>query len=140
MVTDLDYIKKISQGTEIELTGWEKDIPFVCKVKRVSMLGLVSLGKIPNPLLGPVMALFDGDKQKINKINAKEMSDIIEVFCKNTLLEPSYEQVKEVLTDQQRTELFNYAQGGVVQLEKFRNKRRNTVDNINVDGLQTKTK
>lgn len=140
MVTSLEYIKNITNGTEVEISGWEEKTPFVCKLKRVSLLNLVGKGTIPNPLMGPVMALFDGDKAKIDKINAKEMADIIELFCKVTLVEPSYEDVEDSLTDVQRTEIFNYAQGGVSQLKSFRNQRANTISNNNVDGLPQKTK
>lgn len=48
MVTSLEYIKKIAEGSEIEIIGWEDDVKFVCKLKRVSMLNLVSSGAIPN--------------------------------------------------------------------------------------------
>lgn len=122
MVTDLEYIKNISNGQEVELSGWEEGIPFVCKLKRISMLNLVAKGKVPNPLLPAVMNLFDGKKEKVNKVTAKEMTDIIELFCKETLVEPQYKEVSDYLTDLQRTEIFNYAQGGVRQLEKFRKK------------------
>lgn len=140
MVTSLEYIKKVTGGTEVDITGWENDTPFVCKLKRVSLLGLVSKGSIPNPLMGPVMALFDGDVEKIDKINAKEMSDIIELFCKATMVEPTYQDVEDFLTDIQRTEIFNYAQGGLSQLQTFRNQRANSDTNNNVAGLPQKTK
>lgn len=140
MITSLDYIKKISEGNEIEVSGWETGVPFICKLKRVSLIGLVSSGSVPNPLLPPVMALFDGNSEKIEKINAKEMSDIIELFCKNTMVEPKYVDVAEYLTDVQRTEIFNYAQGGLSQLESFRKQRTNIISNNNGDGLSQKTK
>ena len=139
-VTDLNYIKKIYEGTEVEISGWESDVPFVCKLKPVSLFGMINEGKIPNPLLTPVMALFDGKKDKIDKITAKEMTDIIDLFCRQTLVEPNYEEVKEFLTDVQRTEIFNYAQGGLKQLEKFRSERKRLVSDLNSDRLQKKTK
>ena len=43
-------LKKIAEGQEVELIGWGEE-PFVCKLKRPSMLGLVANGDIPNPLL-----------------------------------------------------------------------------------------
>ena len=109
-------------------------------MKRVSLLGMVSKGKIPNPLLGPVMAIFDGDKAKVDKINAKEMTDIIELFCKETLVEPAYSEVVDYLTDVQRSEIFNFSQGGLSMLESFRNKRTNLVADDNSKELQSKTK
>lgn len=140
MVTSLEYIKKVTGGNEVEISGWETGTPFVCMLKRVSLIALVSNGSIPNPLMSPVMALFDGDQQKIDKINAKEMSDIIELFCKNTMVEPKYEEVQEYLTDVQRTEIFNFAQGGLSQLSTFRKQRTNLVGDNNGNGLPQKTK
>lgn len=140
MVTSLEYIKQVSAGNEVEIAGWEEGTPFICKLKRVSLIGLVSSGSVPNPLMQPVMALFDGNQEKIEKINAKEMSDIIELFCKNTMVEPRFEEVSEYLTDVQRTEIFNFAQGGLSQLATFRRQRANSISNNNSDGLQKKTK
>lgn len=140
MVTSLEYIKNVTDGTEVEISGWEDNIPFTCRLKRVSLLNLVGKGIIPNPLMGPVMALFDGDEAKIDKINAKEMADIIALFCKVTLVEPTYEEIDEYLTDVQRTEIFNYAQGGLSQLQTFRNQRKRLIGNNNVTGLQEEAK
>ena len=121
MVTSLEEIKRLANGEEVELTGWN-DEPFVCKLKRVSMMNLVVKGNIPNPLLPAVSALFDGKKEEIEKISAKQMSDIIDIFCRSVLVEPKFEEVEDYLTDQQRTEIFNYSQGGLKRLEKFRSK------------------
>ena len=45
-VTSIEYLKKIAEGQEVKLTGWGEE-PFVCKLKRPSMLGLVANGDIP---------------------------------------------------------------------------------------------
>lgn len=140
MVTSLEYIKKIAEGNEVEITGWEEGVPFVCKLKRVSLFGLVSEGAIPNPLLTPVMALFDGKKEDVKNISAKEMADIMEIFCKHTLVEPKYEEVREYLTDIQRSEIFNYSQGGLKMIESFRKNRENLIRNNDGKGLQDKAK
>lgn len=136
MITSLDEIKKIADGAEVEIDGWEPEVPFVCKLKRVSMMHLVSKGKIPNPLMPAVIALFNGKKDEVNKVDAKQMSDIIDLFCKATLVEPTYEEVEEFLTDSQRTQIFNYAQGGLKRLEKFRKDKGDTNSNLDSERVQ----
>lgn len=120
MITSLEEIKAIAGARELEIEGWEKETPFVCKLKRISLLELASKGKIPNGLMSTVMALFEGDKAKTDKIDVKDFAQVMDLFCEMSLVEPNYKEVKEYLTDNQKTQIFNYAQKGLKALEKFR--------------------
>ncbi len=71
-VSEYRGFKKNSRRTEKrELIGWGEE-PFVCKLKRPSMLGLVANGDIPNPLLNAAYILFNGAKTTKDVINMKD--------------------------------------------------------------------
>jgi hypothetical protein len=134
-VTKLDNIKKMAGPKEVELPGWEeekvevgkdendnpiyeyKSIPFVAKLKRASLLGLASKGKIPNQLMNIAQQLFT---QSINpsKTSLKDITDVVDIVVQECLVEPSFEEIKDYLTDEQRYAIFSYSQQGLKGLGK----------------------
>lgn len=116
-ITNLDQIKKIAIP-EVEISGWNGEA-FKCRLKRVSMLDLLSKGKIPNSLLGAAQELFEGKKKENKENNLKEISQIIDIFAKNSLVEPTIEELENInvtLTDNQKIEIFNYCTEGLKNL------------------------
>ena len=77
-------------------------------------------GKLPNNLLGTVndlfeqkdnaqaMQLFEQDENKI-----KDIMEIIDLVCEQSLVEPTYEEIKDVITDTQKMQIMGEAQGNV---------------------------
>lgn len=139
-VTNIEELKK--QSTEIiDLQPFSGDKLIRVRVKRLSILGLCQSGEIPNQLLGVARKLFYQDK--IEQIDLKEYGKVIDIICKNTLVEPSIEQLKEIeleLTDEQKFELWAYSQQGVEGLKSFRKVAKATIDNNDVKDVQKKTK
>lgn len=131
MVTKLDEIIAMAGGREVNISGWEDGTFFTCKLKRVSLLNVASEGKIPNGLMSTVMQLFEGDKTKTDKINPAEMAKVVNIFCKEALVEPTFEEVNEYLTDNQRMDIFNYTQKGLKAIEKFRKEQTDPEPNSN---------
>lgn len=139
-VISLEELK--NQGSEIiELSPFTGSKAINVRVKRLSILGLCEKGEIPNQLLGVARKLFYQDK--IDQIDLKEYGKVIDIVCKNTLLEPSIEQLKEIeleLTDEQKFELWAYSQRGVEGLKSFRKVTKGAIDNSNGKDVQTKAK
>lgn len=139
-VTNIEELKK--QSTEIiDLQPFSGDKLIRVRVKRLSILGLCQSGEIPNQLLGVARKLFYQDK--IEQIDLKEYGKVIDIICKNTLVEPSIEQLKEIeleLTDEQKFELWAYSQQGVEGLKSFRKVAKANIDNNDVKDVQKKTK
>lgn len=139
-VTNIEELKK--QSTEIiDLQPFSGDKLIRVRVKRLSILGLCQSGEIPNQLLGVARKLFYQDK--IEQIDLKEYGKVIDIICKNTLVEPSIEQLKEIeleLTDEQKFELWAYSQQGVEGLKSFRKVAKANMDNNDVKDVQKKTK
>lgn len=126
-VTSIEDLKKIAEGQEVELIGWGEE-PFVCKLKRPSMLGLVANGDIPNPLLNAAYILFNGVKTTKDVINMKEQKELLTIMAKAAMVEPTYDDLKKIgleLTDAQLLEIYNYTQIGIKALTSFRTKQKN---------------
>lgn len=91
--------------------------------KTPSILDLASKGKIPNPLIGPVVALFKGElKEDMNSLEGlKNVNELAEFFCDVCLVEPTYSELKEAggLTDKQKIHIYMFATRGVKALIPF---------------------
>ena len=124
-VTSIEKLKKLSQGQEVELQGWDEE-PFVCVLKRPSLLGLVENGDIPNPLLHAAYTLFNGTNNPKDQVNLKEANELYRIIAKAAMVSPTYEQLEEIgleLTDMQLLEIFSFTQIGVQGLISFRAKQ-----------------
>lgn len=127
-VTSIEKLKKLAQGQEVELQGWDEE-PFVCVLKRPSLLGLVENGDIPNPLLHAAYILFNGSNNPKDQVNLKEMNDLYRIIAKAAMVNPTYDQVVEAgleLTDMQLLEIYRFTQLGVKSLISFRTKQEDT--------------
>ncbi len=124
-VTSLENLKKLSEGQEVELPGWD-DEPFICKLKRPSLLGLVEGGQIPNPLLNAAYILFNGAKTQKDVLTLKDQKEILDIVARAVMVEPTYQQLKDIgleLTDLQLLDIYNFTQLGVRSLISFRTKQ-----------------
>lgn len=129
VVTNIEELKRQMQGELVELPGFLEGCKFVARLKRPSMLSMVKRGKIPNDLLVEANKLFSNGPSKtaaLNQMDSKMMNnmfDIIELICKESFVEPSYEVLKEngiELTDEQQLAIFSYTQRGIESLKSFR--------------------
>lgn len=105
------------------LPGWGENDVFECVLKTPSILDLASKGKIPNPLIADVVALFKGEfKEDMTTIEGlKNVNELAEFFCDVCLIEPSYSELKEAggLTDNQKIHIYMFATRGVKALTPF---------------------
>lgn len=104
----------------IEIDGFEPGEKIAVRIKPASLLNLLMSGKLPNNLLGTVNDLFDQTnkgksmelfEQDENKI--KDIMEIIDLVCEQSLVEPTYEEIKDVITDTQKMQIMAEAQGNV---------------------------
>lgn len=136
MITKMeDIINKFEE--EVSITGFEEGEFITLKLRRVRLLELVSKGTIPNQLMITASKVFgvsqesslkksksDIDQEAEAEIDYKELNDLLDLICENVILEPSYDELKKYLTDQQKMEIFYYSQGGLMKVEKFREQQR----------------
>ena len=125
-ITSIEDLKQYASGQIVRLPDFAEGQPFVARLKRPSLLGMVKRGKIPNTLLVRANELFvqDGsgfDPEEENMMS--QMFDVLDLMATETFLEPTYQEIKDngiELTDDQLMFIFNYAQQGVRALESFR--------------------
>lgn len=125
-VTSIEDLKNYASGTIVEMPPFAEGQPLIARLKRPSILGMAKQGKIPNSLLVKANELFlqngvglDAEEED----TMKQLYDVLDLIAKETLVEPTYEEIKSVgleLTDEQMMFLFNYSQQGVKALESFR--------------------
>lgn len=122
--TSIQDLISYSQGQIVKLPDFSEGQPFYVRLRRPSMLSLMSNGKIPNSLVITANRLFNGKgMDDRNENSMSEVLQLLEVICESAFVEPSYKELKEAgvhLTDQQYMAVFNYTQEGVKALEPFR--------------------
>lgn len=131
-ITSISEWKERSQPL-VDIQGFEPGEYLTVRLKAVNLLDLVQTGKIPNALLEEATKLFTDSKGKSGQIDeAKIISNlgevngvmqIIDTVVESAMVEPTYNEVKEYITDAQKMEIFNWTQGGVSSLKPFREKQ-----------------
>lgn len=119
-ITSEEFLGKATQV--IDIHGWEPGETIPVKVRRVSMTSLIASGQIPNTLLKHAYR-DSGEFAQDAKADADAASQamaMVDAVAKAVLLEPKWGDVGDYLTDEQKLDLFNYAQGGLASLESFR--------------------
>lgn len=113
---DLENLKK---GEVIELPPFDEKNKLVARLKRPSLLTLCKAGTIPNELVTTAQKIFEGEKHG----DIVNYSKVLHAIAKVALIEPEYEDIADILTDEQLTAIFNYTQMGVMGLKPFRDLR-----------------
>lgn len=123
-ITSIDDIVKYSAGTIVRLPDFADGAPFIAKLKRPSMLKMVSTGKIPNNLVTQATQLFKSGAGSLGKGNTvDDLLSIMELICEEAMVKPKYSEIKEkgiTLSDDQMMAIFSYTQQGIKALEQFR--------------------
>lgn len=119
-ITADEFLGKATQV--IDIHGWEPGETVPVKVRRVSMTSLIASGQIPNTLLRHAYRDAEEFAQdaKADTNTAAQAMAMVDAVAKAVLLEPRWDEVGEFLTDEQKMDLFNYAQGGLAALDSFR--------------------
>ena len=112
----------------ITIPGFTADECFEVMIKSVSVPDMLINGKLPNSLLKIVSDMFDSktvqlDKDKQPDVNTKEILDdpdklkelvnMMKLIAKEALVEPKYDDIEDVLTQEQIQTIFEQASGGV---------------------------
>lgn len=126
-ITTIEELASIAKGEVVELPPFQEGVPFVARLKRPSLMGLVKSGRIPNSLVKTASKLFNG--KGVDDNNDKAMSQVFDVFdalCEAAFVEPAWKDLKEAgieLTDEQYMAVFGYTQKGIESLAPFRSQQ-----------------
>ena len=136
-VTSLEQLKNIKVTDIVNLGKFEDGTELIAEVKKPNLMQLMVEGKVPNTLMSVAMGMFKkGSGELIEKavedIDAlKELVGMMEVFAEASLVNPSYQQIKDIglhLTESQLIGILQFAQGGVKALEDFRMQSEGNTD------------
>lgn len=114
------------------------------KVKRPSLMGMAQQGQIPNHLMGIASAMVAGGGKQIrmdepdDEDKIKMAADTMDLYCMACLVEPTYEEFKDIMTDEQKLEIFEWAMGKVKNLNTFRDEKEDGADNNSGEALPEK--
>lgn len=142
-MSDIRQITSISEWKErsqplVDIQGFEPGEYFTVRLRSVSLLALCKTGKIPNALLEEATKLFTGaggtagDNSQIDEAtilanlnDTDGIMQIIDTVVESAMVEPTYNEVRDFITDAQKMEIFQWTQGGVESLKSFREEQGN---------------
>lgn len=124
-VTTIDDLRGYAQGAIVKLPPFGEGQPFIARMRRPSLMFLIKTGKIPNSLISQATSLFAKGNNSLatKEVDVKELMDITEAIAEASMIEPSYQDIKNAgiqLSDDQLMAIFSYTQQGVKALENFR--------------------
>lgn len=128
--------------TTIEIPGFDGSDTIKVRVQKPKLLEMASQGKIPNYLMNVAVTKLTGHKASQKKEPTPEekmkiATDAIDLYCMVCLVEPTYEEFKPIMTDDQKFAVFSWAMGEVSTLNSFRNNKENgSSDNNGKEVLQ----
>ena len=108
----------------IELPGWDDDVPFKARLKRPSLLSMAANGTIPNELLGAAQRLFNEGFSE--HLSIADLGKLFISIAKEALVSPTFfelDQMGITLTDAQLSAIYSFAHSGVRALLPFRTGR-----------------
>lgn len=111
-------------------------------LQRPRLLALAEQGKIPNPMLTAASDVMFGKKKKETEKEPelKTLAGTISLYCAVCMVEPTYEEVKDYLTDDQMLAIWNWVMGKTKSLDTFRPNKENGSSGDNVPAVPKKTK
>lgn len=115
-IEEIIKVKKSFEGEIVELPEFDNGTPLKAKLKRLSLLALCRDGIIPNLLLAAAQEIYEGRQ----RADIKKYAEVLDIICNMSMIEPVFDDVKEVLTDTQKVAILTYAQHGVAGLTSFR--------------------
>lgn len=125
-ITSLEQFKQMA-FKEVELPGFDEGEKVVVRLRKVSVLGLASSGKIPNSLMATVNKLF-GEGRKgatpdqvasSSMESLGEMASLLDLIASHAMVQPTFAEVGEYLTDEQKNAIFEYSQSGVKSVAPY---------------------
>lgn len=121
-IFSIDELKKQSQPI-IAIPNFDNTGTINVRVQRPRLLDMAKRGDIPNHLIGIAHQMLTG-KQDTGKMDNKKAlqrtASIMELYTRACLVEPSYDDFKEIMTDEQGDTIFSWAMGMVSTLDSFR--------------------
>lgn len=138
----IEQLKAIAQPL-IDIPNFDNSGTIKVRVQRPRLMSMAAQGKIPNHLMSIAIGMITGKKPKKENMSPEEVIkhtvDTIELYCRACLVEPSYEEFKDIMTDDQKFAIFSWGIGEVSTLDSFRTNKGNGSSDNNGETLSEKT-
>lgn len=138
-ILSIEQLKNMAT-TVIEIPDFEGTGTIKARVQKPRLMAMASQGKIPNHLLGIVNTMMFGNKKEKKEVNITDVAKTYELYCRACLVEPGYEEIKDIITDDQMIAIFDWAMGDAKKLETFRSNKGNGSSDNNGEQVREKTK
>lgn len=138
-ILSIEQLKNMAT-TIIEIPDFEGTGTIKVRVQKPRLIAMAAQGKIPNHLLGIVNNMMFPSKKEKKEPNIEEIAKIYELYCRACLVEPSYDEIKDIMTDEQMSAIFDWAMGDAKKLETFRSNKGNGSSDNNGEQVREKTK
>jgi len=124
----------------IEIPNFNGQGTITVQVQKPRIMAMAAEGKIPNPLLS-VASKMAGSKgsAKTDENAFVDSSKVFALYCKACLVNPKYDDMKDIITDDQMLAIFNWAMGEVNEIEPFRKEQGNGSSDNNEQEVQGET-
>src|SRR5690606_8453238 len=111
-ILSIDKLREMAQPI-IDIPNFDGTGTIKVRVQKPNLLSMATQGKIPNHLMSIAVTKLSGKKQISKKEPSeleklKQTSEMIELYCYACLVEPNYEDIKDIMTDDQKFEIFNW--------------------------------
>ncbi len=123
----------------IEIPDFENKGTIKIRVQKPRLMAMVAQGKIPNHLLGVVNDMMFGRKKEKKDPKLEDVTKVYELYCRACLVEPTYDQFKDIITDEQMEAIFDWAMGDMKKVETFRSNEGNGSSDNTSEQVREKT-
>lgn len=139
----MNRLEKLKENALTELSLPTRDgSELKILVQEPSLVRMAKNGEIPNKLLGTVNEMILGKETENSEIESDDLvqnfSELVDIYCKATMVDPSYEEGFQYLNDEQLNTILDFALRGIAEVEPFRKKSKNDNNNNDVAKLQNK--
>ena len=140
-VLSIEQLRQMAQPV-IEIPDFESKGTIKIRVQKPRLMTMVVQGKIPNHLMSKVNEMITGKSSKKEKeeMQVTDIAQMMEIYCQSCMVEPTYDEFKEIMTDEQMEAVFNWAMGTVNKIDSFRTDEGNGTSDNNGKTLPKKTK
>jgi hypothetical protein len=134
-ITSRDEIEKLKRSEVVELPPFLDGTPLVVRLRRPSLQRMAELGQIPNELSTALDDLMDISATE-SKSLIQDRAKVLSIVAEACMVEPTYEELRDVLDSTQLMAMWSWLMAGVRALEPFRAFREVFISRQDVRGLE----
>lgn len=142
-IIKIEDLKKLATPV-VNIPNFDNTGTIAVRLQKPKLLRMAQQGTIPNHLIKVAATMVSGQgypdiEKQTDQKRLEIMDQTIELYCRACMVEPTYEEMEDYLTDEQRGFIFDWAIGEVESLESFRAEQTNGTNNHDGKEIQQET-